>query len=179
MIEWRVATTKDRVLLDSYHCAEPGGGYYDRVRRLRTHTEPWAEEVQKGLRKWRYRVAGSEMWLGFERDELVAAGAYSRATGPDATMDQYVIDYVSCAYAWRGHGLGDQCLGQLLADIDVHTDTRESVGLSAFIHERNTASKALFQRFGFEHERELRAQIREGSGKKRKGPYYGVWIAQL
>lgn len=179
MIEWRRATPRDRLLVQAYNCAEPGGQYFDRWRRQKAHIEPWAEEVQKGLRKWSFRVAGAEMWLGFEGSELVSAGAYSQAGERQDSEDEFVIDYVSCAYEWRGRHLGDQCMGQLLADISDRTDYREGVGLFAYVHEENDSSKKLFQRFGFECESIQRVPIREGSGKKRLGSNYGRWVAQL
>lgn len=135
--------------------------------------------MQKGLRKWRYRQAGREMWLGFEGDTLVSAGAYSDLNGSNGRPRLFLIEYVSCAFAWRGQGVGQQCLGQLLALISEATDAQDGVELQAFIHEENRPSQALFARFGFEHAEQFREPIREGSGKKRLGAKYGVWRGQL
>lgn len=180
MIEWRPATHKDKRLLERFQCADPAGSGYDKLRKIKSHTEPWAESVQKGLRTWRYRQADREMWLGFEGDELVSAGAYSDLSSPDeASSRRFLIEYVSCAFTWRGLGVGQQCLGQLLAVISEATDYRDGVELQAFIHEKNRPSQALFERFGFEHTEQFREPIREGSGKKRLGDKYGVWRGQL
>lgn len=180
MIEWRRATSRDKRLLQGYACADPDGGTFDNIQKLKTHTEPWAIVVQKGLRKWRsFHVDGRELWLGFEGDELVAAGSYDRATEPDATVGRYLIEYVSCAFEWRRRGIGAVCLGQLLADISDRAGGHEVVELVAFVHERNEPSQRLFKSFGFACMETRREQIREGSGKKRPGGMYGMWLAQL
>lgn len=179
MIEWRSATHKDKRLLERFQCADPAGSSFDRLRKIKSHTEPWAEAVQKGLRNWRYRQAGREMWLGFEGTELVSAGAYSDVNDSGGKSRTFVIEYVSCAFTWRGRGVGQQCLGQLLAVISDATGYRDGVELQAFIHENNRPSQALFERFGFEYTEQFREPIREGSGKKRLGAKYGVWRGQL
>lgn len=179
MIDWRTATHRDKSLLRSFQCADPAGGHYDRLRKIKSHTEPWAEQVQKGLRTWRYRIAGSELWLGFEGDELVAAGAYAQTYEGTEPVDAFQIAYVACAFEWRGQHLGDQCLGQVLADISQRTDYRDGVVLTADVHERNRPSQKLFERFGFARDEVFTASIREGSGKHRASGQYGVWVGQL
>lgn len=119
------------------------------------------------------------MWLGFEGDELVSVGAYVQSFDQSAPLDVFQIGYVANAFGWRGRGLGDLCLGQLLADIRLRTEMRDGVLLTADVHEKNTASKALFQRFGFERADVFTSQIREGSGKRRPGGQYGIWVAQF
>ncbi|UEJ84026.1 hypothetical protein Bra3105_06855 [Brachybacterium halotolerans subsp. kimchii] len=179
MISWRRATHRDRRELQRYVCADPEGEYFDSLLRKKGHTEPWAAEVQKGLRRWKHRAEGAEMWLGYESEELVSVGAYTQIFEERVPVDRFLIEYVSCAFEARGSRLGDQCLGQLLADISETTDGRDGVELTAFIHDKNAASRRLFQRFAFAMESTFQDIIREGSGKKRTGADYGVWRAEL
>lgn len=179
MIEWRYATHRDKRLLEKFRCADPSGSGYDSLRKIKTHTEPWAEAVQKGLRNWRFRQSGREMWLGFEGEELVSAGAYSDVESVTTEPRTFIIEYVSCALHWRGRGVGSQCLGQLLAGISEATGHQDGVELQAFIHEENHPSQNLFRQFGFARSERFREQIREGSGKKRLGAKYGVWRGQM
>lgn len=180
MIEWRSATSRDKRILQGYEVADPAGRYYDTLLRQKRHREPWAEAVQKGLRNWRYRQVGRELWLGFEGDQLVSAGAYSGAFDEEGSSASFLVEYVSCAYSWRRCGVGDQCLGQLLAVISEASHAISGdVEVQAFVHEQNHASQKLFKRFGFAHVGRSREPIREGSGKKRLGDSYGTWLGQL
>lgn len=179
MIEWRLATSRDKRILEAYTCADPNGRYYDTWLRKKSHREPWAEEVQKGLRNWRYREADRELWLGFEGEELVSAGAYSGAFDEQGAGKSFLIEYVSCAFSRRRQRLGDQCLSQLLAAISESCVDQLSIDLIAYVHEKNLASKKLFERFGFAHAGNFREPIREGSGKKRLGATYGIWRGQM
>jgi len=113
-----------------------------------------AEALEKPPSVWRDRAAGPDpIVLGFADHGSIAMGGLYL---PDASADAFVWG-MWVEPASRGNGVASRILERLLEHADAE-------GRSVVLHvtEGNDAARALYERHGFTHKREVQP-LREGS----------------
>lgn len=156
--EWRVrpATKKDRKLLATFSCADPGAAWELEVE----------EFVQEDLIDWafapRAQVNDPRLLLIFERKSKSLVGIAAHEAEPLQNKDGTQIPstklvIVAVAAAWQGKQLksGDRASDVVMAaamkDVADRVPGRNA-RVFALIHERNVKSIALCRRHGLVHE---------------------------
>ena len=190
-MKWVEGSTRHHRDLKTFTCADPNGTTFDRFRRQKVHSMPWALEVQRSLRRWNFaRNRHKRLRLGYAEPEGALLGV-TVISGPVASADAsgrhliYTVDFMAVAFENQGSRLGNEVLAEALDcvadDATGHVDgsAPSEVLVQAVVHQSNVPAQRLLEAFGFAFVEDIPATEKNAKGKTTSTQTYGLWVAQL
>ena len=148
-LNWSKASHAHRGDLQVFVCTYPDRYRIDPLTKTKKHDQPWQMRVQTGLRGLKPPLSPpQEMWVGYDDVGLAAVGLFEVRAEEEA----FYIRAVARAYRRARRGIADELLSQLLDLITTHPAFVERGFREIYceIHWKNSSSKKLFKRHGFE-----------------------------